>query len=328
MPCSGCTRTARRKPARAVDQAPQTEGEPRPPRSRRRRARDGARLTPVRRAEPRAAGALGNPPERVVDVRRRLPPRVRVLFEASGHDAVQQRRRERLARRQRRGRVLQNRADDAGRRLPRERPHARRHLVDHRAERPESHRASASRPSTCSGAMYGTVPSIVPPAVPAWRWRARSSGTSRSGPPGPSAWPGRSRAAGAPLGQHDVAGFQVAVDHATAVGIVEGVGDLRRESALVEGQRTVRQPRRERLAFETRHHRKSRPLALADVVDRRCADGPAPRQRVPRARSGHAGRGRRRDAAARILSATCGPGACRLPCRPPPYRRRRAGDIS
>ena len=90
--------------------------------------------------------------------------------------------------------VLENRPDDAGRRLALERPRPY-HLVDHAPSAQMSLRASASLPSTCSGAMYCTVPRIVPCAVRARASRAVSSPTSRWGPLSTVTSRARSRAA-------------------------------------------------------------------------------------------------------------------------------------
>ena len=74
---------------------------------------------------------------------------------------------------------------------------------------------------------------------------------------------------GAALGQHDVAGLQVAVDDAGAMRLVERRRDLDRDlQRLVERQRALRQPVGQRLAFEVLHDEKRRALLLADVVER------------------------------------------------------------
>src|SRR5262249_59017010 len=51
--------------------------------------------------------------------------------------------------------------------------------------------------------------------------------------------------------QHDVARFQVAMNDASTVSLVEGISDLHRElERLLEQQRTFLQPCFDRLAFE------------------------------------------------------------------------------
>jgi len=66
---------------------------------------------------------------------------------------------------QRARRVAHDRADHAGLRHAIERALAGRHLVEQATRDHRSLRASASRPSNCSGAMYWNVPTTAPSAV-------------------------------------------------------------------------------------------------------------------------------------------------------------------
>ena len=122
--------------------------------------------------------------------------------------------------RDRRRIVVHDRADQARLALPLERLRPVSISYSTAPNAKMSVRASASRPSSCSGAMYWKVPRIVPCAVsPA----ASSAGSSR-----------RRRHDGvrrfreaeveqlrAGLRQHDVAGLQIAMDDARAMRLVE-----------------------------------------------------------------------------------------------------------
>ena len=127
-------------------------------------------------------------------------------------------------------------------------------------------RASASWPSSCSGAMYWNVPRIVPCAVrfggvvgsidrlPATAWSA----SLRQ----PEIEQLRAR-----LRQHDVARLEIAMDDAGAVRSRERVGNLNPDlQRLVERQRTLLQPLFERLALQVLHDQEVDPVLAADVV--------------------------------------------------------------
>ena len=71
------------------------------------------------------------------------------------------------------------------------------------------------------------------------------------------------------LGEHDVAGLEVAVRDAFAVRLVQRVGDLDGVlQYLLDRQRTFLQALRERLAFEIFHHQKINSVLMADVEER------------------------------------------------------------
>ena len=71
------------------------------------------------------------------------------------------------------------------------------------------------------------------------------------------------------LREHDVAGLQIPVDDARAVRLVERRRDLdRRLERLVDRERALRQPIRQRLAFEILHDEERGAVLLADVVQR------------------------------------------------------------
>ena len=121
--------------------------------------------------------------------------------------------------------------------------------------------------------MYWNVPTIVPSAVsgPAIVGECVSVGDARR------CRPGRRRRAreaevhelGAGLGEHDVAGLEVAVDDAGAVRAVERVGDLRADAQHVgERQRPAREARGQRLALDQLHHQVVGVALAADVVQR------------------------------------------------------------
>ena len=98
------------------------------------------------------------------------------------------------------------------------------------------------------------------------------------------------------LGQHDVAGLEIAMDDAVAMRGVERRRDFDRVfDRLIRWQRAFRQSIGQRLTLEARHDEEVRALVLADVVER--ADvGMIERARSPwlRVRSARDGRGRPR----------------------------------
>ena len=130
-------------------------------------------------------------------------------------------------------------------------------------------RASASAPSSCSGAMYWNVPRTVPAVVSGFI--SVGSSVEPEAPPSPApvrASP-KSRSFAPGLRQHDVAGLEVAVDDALLVRGGERVGDLRPElHHLVERQRALLQAIRERLALEELHHQEVRVALVPDVEER------------------------------------------------------------
>ena len=90
------------------------------------------------------------------------------------------------------------------------------HLVEHGAEREDVRPASASLPSSCSGAMYWNVPRMCLPPSAAAPSAASTPAPRRAG-----------RALGKPeveklgpgLGEHDVAGLQIAMNDPGAMGL-------------------------------------------------------------------------------------------------------------
>ena len=186
----------------------------------------------------------------------RLPAVVRVLGEAGPHDprrapaapsAGWQRGRTRLlAHDRRRSRLAWLLPSNALRPVD--------HLVEHARRRRRCRvRASASRPSSCSGAMYWNVPRIVPALGQRRSGQRRRAPTARTAAcrvPSCLASPKSSSLAPA-LREHDVAGLQVAVDDALPVRLVERVGDLdrvaqapgRSAAALAPAGRPASRPR-------------------------------------------------------------------------------------
>ena len=70
------------------------------------------------------------------------------------------------------------------------------------------------------------------------------------------------------LRQHDVGGFEIAMDDPLAMRLVERVGDLGGDrQRLVERERPVLEPRGQRLALEMRHDQVVGAIDAADVVD-------------------------------------------------------------
>lgn len=70
--------------------------------------------------------------------------------------------------------------------------------------------------------------------------------------------------------EHDIAGLQVAVCHAVAMRLIEGVRDLDGVlQRLIERKRSAFQPLRQRLALEQFHHEVVGAFVAADVMQRR-----------------------------------------------------------
>src|SRR5262249_15528666 len=102
------------------------------------------------------------------DVGCALPTRLRILHQRGLNHVLQRWRSQWLERCNRIRLFLQDRRRYSHLALSFERALARGHLVEHRSEAEMSLRASASRPSICSGDMYWNVPMIVPSAVSGW----------------------------------------------------------------------------------------------------------------------------------------------------------------
>ena len=134
-----------------------------------------------------------------------------------------------------------------------------------------SARASGSLPSSCSGAMYWKVPTMLPSAVSGFSPVARFA-QLRSG----RHWRVRGSQLGQPEveqlgprpGEHDVSGLQVAVDDPVTMGHVERTSDLDAVAQdLLEGKCALPEPVRKRLAFEVLHDQVIDALVLTDVVE-------------------------------------------------------------
>ena len=159
----------RRRGARRAAQVPDREDERGHPGGGRERPRellavlapsgDGRRQSGLR-------AALADPLELELHVVRGLEAVLGSFERQVAIEAVEGRRRHRRDRRDRRRAVLQDRADQARLALAVERLLPGRHLVEDRPEGEDvAPRASASPPSSCSGAMYWNVPRIVPCCV-------------------------------------------------------------------------------------------------------------------------------------------------------------------
>ena len=99
------------------------------------------------------------------DVSGGLPPSRGIFFETPTHYVIERDGYGGLNRGERSRLCGEYGAEDGCVALAAKRPVARHDLVQHRSECKISVRLSACRPSTCSGAMYPTVPSTVPIVV-------------------------------------------------------------------------------------------------------------------------------------------------------------------
>ena len=237
-----------RRAARRVTPAEQDAGGERDNRERRRRAdihpappavaRRGR--TPSRRQRPTGGQSRGR--RRSAIDRPRSSP-------GTSNDGLGERRRERLKGRHRRRLTLEDRRDQARWRLTFERFSRGEHFIEHAAERNMSVRVSASRPSTCSGAMYWSVPRIVPSLVTGFGAVAAIDKPLTAGQ-----WPQLRETEieqlDATLRHHDVSRFEIAMHDAGKVCLVECVGDLDcRLQRLLELERPASQAVRERLTL-------------------------------------------------------------------------------
>ena len=130
-------------------------------------------------------------------------------------------------------------------------------------------RPSASLPSTCSGAMYCTVPRIVPCAVPGARVASRDMPDIEMGPAGARNFASpKSSSFGPAFVNMMLAGlrsrwmmpWRCALSSASAI----SVADLQR---LLERERAFLEPCGQRLALEMRHDQIMRAIDAADIVD-------------------------------------------------------------
>ena len=188
-------------------------------------------------------------------------------------------------------------------------------------------RASASLPSSCSGAMYWKVPRSVPSAVSLLlierqrRRRHRRDWFDDGAPDEAEIEQLRTRRC-----EHDVARLQVAVNEALAVGVIERIGDLRSIcQQFLRRQRSAGEAIVQRFTFQVLHDEEGNPVLLANIeqrtdvrmMERRdCAhfgfESVAPIQPMNEVLQQHLD-GDGRD-----------PNGCLAPCRPRPSRRRQS----
>ncbi len=256
--------------------APREKEHQQPGRHQREDARDepaGLRAAAARgraRLDARAR-ALGNPAELSADVAGALPALVGILREAGLDDPVESGRRRGLDRRDRRRLGVQDRSDE--RRLARagERPLPCRHLVEHGAEGEDVR----SRVRLLALELFGRHVLQRPQDRPFLRQR-RSRRRQRGDEQGVRfrLRPAQLRQAEveelhARLRQHHVAGLQVPVHDPMPMRLVQRVGDLDAVAQrLLERERPLHEPVRERLAFEVLHDQVLDAVLIADVVER------------------------------------------------------------
>ncbi len=214
--------------------------------------------------------AVGDPTQRLGDVRRALPAVVPVLGQAGTHQPIERRRCQRLSGHDRLRLVLQDGADEAGLARRCEGALSRRHLVQHQRQGPDVRADVRFLPLDLLGGH------VRQRAEQGALTRQRLLGRGQRGQRARSA-----RAVRAQLGQaeveqldarlrqHHVLWFQVAVDDSRAVGLVQGARDLDAVAEhLVDGKRALLQPLGERLAIDVFHDEVDDPVLLAHVVDR------------------------------------------------------------
>jgi hypothetical protein len=102
---------------------------------------------------------------------------------------------------------------------------------------------------------------------------------------------------GGGLGEHDVAGFEVAMHDAGAVGFIEGVSDFGADfESLIDRKRAPGDALGEALAFDAFHDKEIDAVLRADIEKRAdYSDDSARRRSWLRARTGACARGRRKD---------------------------------
>ena len=245
------------------------------PRRSRKRLRDAAGAAAVRLAAPGAPRASAR---FVRDVAGALPALAWVFRQAPGDDVFEGGRRKGLNARKR-GRVAVHDGGDERRlAVAVERAPAGRHLVEQAAQRPQvGSRVGLAALRAARAPCTGTCRRLIPRRSAARRPSARApSSRCRCRA---RAEAGRARQAevhelGAGLREHDVAGLEVAVDHAGAVRAIERVGDLRasrstsaRERARAPGAPPASRPRSARAPGSRCRPRARRRAAC------RCADG-------------------------------------------------------
>ena len=212
--------------------------------------------------------AASDPPELEPDVGRALPAELRILGETGLHHPIERRRRRRLDRRNGSGFRRHDRGDQARLTFSPERFSPRCHLVERRAEgedvRPRIGllrfellgRHVRERAENRSFAGYFSGRGRDRCEALARRFRFEHFRQSEI------------EQLHAALRQHDVAGLQVPVDDSLPVRLVERVGDLTAVAQrLLEGQRPLHQPVRERLALQIFHDEELDAVLVAHVVE-------------------------------------------------------------
>ena len=194
-------------------------------------------------------------------------------------------------------------------------------------------RASASLPSSCSGAMYWNVPRIVPSAVSGASVGRQTADTERTlaGRRGAVTCASPKSSSFTPaFVSMTLPGLRSRWTMPCAVRLVERVGDLDAEAKhLLEGQRAFRERAVERLALDILHHEVVDAALVADVVERadvRMVE--SARSSAPRARTAARSSGRREVRRQHLDRDGRGRAACRARGRPRPCRPRRAARRS
>ena len=131
-----------------------------------------------------------------------------------------------------------------------------------------SERASASLPSNCSGAMYWSVPSSVPSEVSGVVWVAQGGWHRGFRRIVPLRQP-EVQQFHAGLGQHDVAGLQVAMNHSLPVRLLDRIRDI--DGTMehsIEREWTLGQAFGERFALKIFQHQEIDSILMPDIVQR------------------------------------------------------------
>ncbi len=247
-----------------------------------RRQRDGGphqtlpRLAAREHGRRRACGgsAFGDPLKVQQQIVRALDTLIRILRETGADDAVERGRHERLRERDRRRVFFHDRAEQTRLRFADERAPAGEHLVEDAAEGPDV--GARVRLLALHHLRRHVLERSEDRALRRQRRRhrrrrghGRAGGPRRSGRSADDLREAEIEQLDSGRRQHHVARFQIAMEDSLPVRGVQGAGHLDRPlQRLIDGNRSLRDARGERLAFEKLHHEEGGAVLLPDVEQR------------------------------------------------------------